>query len=64
MSLNDNLRRLIKENKLNITKISKDTGVDRATIHRLIAEENENPKINTVKALANYFELTIDELIK
>lgn len=64
MSLNDNLKRLIKGNKLKIKEVSAKTGVDRATIHRLITKENENPRIKTVKALAEYFNMTIDELVK
>lgn len=64
MSLNDNLKRLIKGNKLKIKEVSAKTSVDRATIHRLITKENENPRIKTVKALAEYFNMTIDELVK
>lgn len=64
MSLNNNLRHLIKDKQIKIKEVSAKTGVDRATIHRLITKENENPRIKTVMALAIYFNMSIDELLK
>lgn len=64
MNINDNLNKLIRGNKLNITKIAKESGVDRSVIHKILDGTNVNPRINTVKRLADYFGITIDEIIR
>ena len=64
MNINDNLNKLIGGRKLSITKIAKESGVHRSTIHKILDGTNENPGIKTVKKLADYFGITIDELIR
>lgn len=64
MGLSDKLKQLITEDKLNTTRIAEKSGVDRRTIHSIIKKENLNPRIDTVKKLAYYFGITIDELIR
>lgn len=64
MNINDNLNKLIRGNKLNITKIAKESEVHRSVIHKILDGTNENPGIKTVKKLADYFGITIDELIR
>lgn len=64
MGLSDKLKQLIAEDKLNTTTIAEKSGVDRRTIHSIIKKENLNPRIETVKRLADYFGVTIDNLIR
>ncbi len=64
MGLSDKLKQLITADELNTTRIAEKSGVDRRTIHSIIKKENLNPRIDTVKRLADYFGITIDKLIR
>jgi DNA-binding phage protein len=38
----------------NLSEIARRTGVSRATLHRIVHDENVNPKLDTIKALDAY----------
>ena len=59
-----NLSKIIKEKNVKIYEMSKESGVHHSLIYRILTEENKNPKIDTMKRLADYLEVTVDDLIK
>ena len=63
MYLNKNLRYLRNSKLLSCRQLGKLTGVNFSRIRKLETEERSNPKLDTLKKLADYFGITIDELI-
>ena len=63
MYLNKNLRYLRNSRLLSYRQLGKLTGVNFSRIRKLETEERSNPKLDTLKKLADYFGITIDELI-
>lgn len=64
MKINDNLSRILKERDLNVHQLSKGAGVTHENIYKILKEKNKNPGVYTVKKIADYLGLTIDELLK
>ena len=64
MNINENLSRILKERNLNVHQISKGAGVAHENVYKILKEKNKNPGVYTVKKIADYLGLTIDELIK
>lgn len=64
MIINDNLNRILKERNINVHQISKGASVNHENIYKILKEKNKNPGVYTVKKIADYLGLTIDELLK
>lgn len=56
-----NLKKARTDFGLSLRKLSAESGVHAKTLARLEKGEG-NPKINTLAAIARYFDMTIDEL--
>lgn len=61
--LADNLQNLLKANHLTLNQIAKDLEMPVMTVRRLFSGETSNPRISTLKLLADYFKVSIDALI-
>ena len=57
------LKTLLVERKINTVRLSEATKIGQPVISRLITGETEDPKLSTLKALADYFNITINQLI-
>lgn len=57
------LLQLMLVHKLSETKLSLATGINQAIISRILHNKTQNPRIDTVRKLADYFSISIDELI-
>ena len=57
------IRQLCDENKVSIAALEKSLGLPNGTIWNW-QERVTNPRINNVKAVADYFNVTVDELIR
>lgn len=57
-----NLKKLIIERRLSITKVSKDTGISRTTLTGLYYHPGRGIQIKTLNTLCNYFDITPGEL--
>lgn len=62
MSLKDNLQALMNRANLNPHSLAAETGVKQPTIFRILEGISESPRDNTIRPLANYFEVSIQEL--
>lgn len=64
MNINDNLNRILKERKLNVRQLSKGAGVTHENVYKILNDKNKNPGVYTIKKIADYLGVTVDELLK
>lgn len=62
-NLKNNLKQLLQHAKLSENELARRTGVSQQIINRILSGENQNPKIATLYPLANYFMVSISELL-
>lgn len=58
-----NLRALMKKAALNEARLSRQTHIPQATLHKILAEKTVDPRASTLKTLADFFDISIDELL-
>ena len=63
MNISKTLKKLIADHKLNTMELARRTGIGQPVIYRLISGETDNPKIATLCALADYFGISVNQLI-
>lgn len=61
--LSVNLRKLLIEAEISESEFSRRVDIAQPIIHRILNKKNLNPKIATIKPIANYFNITISQLI-
>ncbi len=61
--LAQNLRRLMNLNKVTEAEISRQTLIPQPTIHKILSGKTADPRASTLKALADFFKISIDELV-
>ena len=59
----DNLSALLKQHHLNANQLAQQIGLPMMTLRRLLSGETEDPRISTLKLIASYFDVTVDQLI-
>lgn len=59
----DNLRVLLKMKKTTESKVAQDLNIPVMTIRRLLSGETMDPRVFTLKTLADYFNVSIDNLL-
>ncbi|MBC5996354.1 XRE family transcriptional regulator [Romboutsia ilealis] len=64
MKINDNLNRILKGKSMNVHQLSRGAGVAHENLYKILKAKNKNPGVYTVKKIADYLGLTIDELLK
>lgn len=57
------LRLLLFKNNINATELARAINIPQPTIQRILAGKTEDPKLSTLTAIANYFSLTLDQLL-
>ena len=63
LELNGILNYLLDKTGLTESALGRKIGVPRATINRLTTGRTSDPKISTLKAIAEYFNVTVDQLL-
>lgn len=58
-----NLEFLLKKKQLSPTQLSAASGVDKPIISRILSGKTTNPQVDTLKPIAEFFDITIDQLI-
>lgn len=61
--LGQNLKNLLNKARLSENELSRRTGVPQQIINRILSGTNKNPKIATLAPIANYFMVTLSQLI-
>ena len=58
-----NLRRLMNLNKVTEAEVSRQTHIPQPTIHKILNGKTTDPRASTLRALADFFKISIDELL-
>lgn len=58
-----NIRALMKKSGFNEAELSRRTEIPQATVHKILAEKTVDPRASTLKSLADFFEISIDDLL-
>lgn len=61
MNLKENLKNLLGKHRLNLSELSKSTGISVKTLHNWTTGQ-EPRKLSQVKTVADFFNITVDEL--
>jgi SOS-response transcriptional repressor LexA len=57
------LKTLLQKRNLSESELSRRTGVCQPVIHRMASGETDNPKIETLRPIARYFSISLDQLV-
>lgn len=57
-----NVKALMQTRNLNEAELARQSNIPQPTLHRLMAGNTFDPRISTLRQLANYFHVTLDEL--
>lgn len=63
MGINSKLKRILREKKISINKLAIEADIPVSNIYKIVQGRNLNPGIYTIKAIADYLGVSIDELI-
>lgn len=61
--LNSILKALMTEIRINESELARRTGIGQPVIHRICSGETDNPKVATLSPIANFFAISISQLI-
>jgi SOS-response transcriptional repressor LexA len=61
--LRDNLIKLMRRCRVKVSELHKTTGVPLTTLKRMKNDVNSNPTLSSIIPVANFFGLTIDQLV-
>ena len=64
VNLNNNLSTILGSRLLTITKVHEDTGVARSTLISLYYRRAKNVKLDTLRKLCDYLQISLSELIE
>src|SRR5215216_7490151 len=57
------LKTLLGELNLSESELARQTGVGQPVIHRMASGETDNPKIDTLRPIAKFFDISLEQLI-
>jgi SOS-response transcriptional repressor LexA len=57
------LKYLLQNSNLSESELARQTGVCQPVIHRLASGETDNPKIDSLRPIAKFFSISVDQLI-
>ncbi|MDE9456094.1 helix-turn-helix domain-containing protein, partial [Xenorhabdus bovienii] len=64
-ALTTNVQHLIKKYSIgSLTAVSEHLGMSQSTFHRLVSGEMPDPKYSTVKTLAEFFNVSVTDLME
>lgn len=63
LKISESLEHLIKKYKLSEIELARRVNIPRATINRLVSGRTPDPRISTLNAIAEYFSITVDDLL-
>ncbi|MHB1948961.1 MAG: helix-turn-helix domain-containing protein [Gammaproteobacteria bacterium] len=58
-----NLRNLIQSKSVSECELARRTNIPQPTIHKILTGKTTDPRASTLKALADFFEISIEELL-
>jgi transcriptional regulator with XRE-family HTH domain len=64
LGIAETLNNLLKSHNLNVNQLAQELNIPMMTIRRLALGKTTDPRISTLKLIADYFNITIDSLIE
>src|SRR3989338_4542890 len=62
-TLTEQLQQLIATQGLNEADLARKTNIPQPTLHKILAGKTADPRASTLKILADYFNISVDQLI-
>ena len=59
----DKLKKKIQEDKINLYKLSRESGIPYATLHDIVSGKTKNPTVDTILKLAKTLEESVESII-
>ncbi|MCC0642675.1 helix-turn-helix transcriptional regulator [Clostridioides sp. ZZV14-6150] len=63
MLIGDNISQILRKRGIKPYKLAKELNVDVSGLYKLLKNKRTNPTIDTLIKLANYLDITLDELV-
>ena len=57
------LKKLLREKHMSPAQLSRETGLGKPTIHRLVTGKSTRPYPQSLEPIASYFDITVDQLL-
>lgn len=64
MNISKNIQYILAEKGITTYKMSKGVGISQGNLYDILSGKNSNPTIKSVKKIADYLGVTVDELLK
>lgn len=64
MDIGKNIQYTLAKNGIKPYKMAKEIGISQGNLYDILNGKNSNPTIKVVKKIADYLEVTVDELLK
>lgn len=64
MEINYKLNRILKEKNINVNSLAKGADIPVSNIYKILHGKNKNPGIYTIKRIADYLEVSLDNLVE
>lgn len=58
-----NIKRLMVAKGLNEAKLARNTSIPQPTLHKILAAKTSDPRISTLRAIAEFFNISLDSMI-
>ncbi|MCC0628121.1 MULTISPECIES: helix-turn-helix domain-containing protein [unclassified Clostridioides] len=63
MLIGDNISQILRKRNIKPYKLAKKLEIDESGLYKIIRNEKKNPTINTLIKIADYLDITLDELV-
>ncbi|MGL5753422.1 MAG: helix-turn-helix domain-containing protein [Paraclostridium sp.] len=64
MIITDKIIKKMNENEIGVHRMSRDIEIHHSGIYRILNGENKNPRIKTIKKIADYLGMSVDEILE
>ena len=58
------MRVILAKKRLKVADVARETGLSKSTLTALYYERSKNPTLETLQKVADFLEVTIDDLLK
>ncbi|HBG2772371.1 helix-turn-helix transcriptional regulator [Clostridioides difficile] len=63
MLIGDNIKQMLRKRNIKPYKLAKELNIDVSGLYKLLRNKSSNPTIDTLIKLADYLDITLDELV-
>ena len=63
MLIGDNIKQILRKRDIKPHKLAKELDIDVSGLYKLLRNKSSNPTIDTLIKLADYLDITLDELV-